>query len=180
MSLKFHGSSPLARGLLCIIIKTILGKRDHPRSRGVYVPRRATRTFSAGSSPLARGLRQGPCLRGRQVRIIPARAGFTTRTVTAWSPGPDHPRSRGVYATEPAPPAWSSGSSPLARGLPPYILDEWPRGRIIPARAGFTSSPTPTPTGTCGSSPLARGLHLLEHRDRWAQGIIPARAGFTW
>ena len=93
----------------------------------------------------------------------------------------------------------SSGSSPLARGLPLGHgcggVSSW----IIPARAGFTprssggcssaadhprsrgvyGNPAAKVVGDRGSSPLARGLRRPgEHAARpW--GIIPARAGFT-
>ena len=51
-----------------------------------------------GSSPLARGLLFPLQFRGIFMRIIPARAGFTT--VNSWlgQGRKDHPRSRGVYA----------------------------------------------------------------------------------
>ena len=71
-------------------------------------------------------------------RIIPARAGFTLTHGYSHIEVEDHPRSRGVYYT------WKSvglsyiGSSPLARGLHPHIVDEAGEARIIPARAGFT------------------------------------------
>ena len=99
------GSSPLARGLLTAAgadggLARIIparagftrahdlleaGDRDHPRSRGVYRRRGSGGRCGAGSSPLARGLPPpvGP-VRGR-VRIIPARAGFTTRCQAASS-----------------------------------------------------------------------------------------------
>ena len=93
----YVGSSPLARGLphrpaaranlpriiparagfttynhtSCIII------RDHPRSRGVYISPPSPAPSRRGSSPLARGLLVNASLRGKIVRIIPARAGFT-------------------------------------------------------------------------------------------------------
>ena len=132
-----------------------------------------------GSSPLARGL----------LRAVRPTARDT----------PDHPRSRGVYAT-----GWSSsqaiaGSSPLARGLRRNDDELTVSGRIIPARAGFTPrgtwarrgtsdhprsrgvyvTPPSTERSSRGSSPLARGLQL---RMPWAVAharIIPARAGFT-
>ena len=90
--------------------------------------------------------------------IIPARAGFTD--ACPFEDGADH------------------GSSPLARGLPPFGDDPTRVLGIIPARAGFTSlykavgwiSPDhPRSRGVYlrrrpilriagGSSPLARGL----------------------
>ena len=90
---------------------------DHPRSRGVYLQAGQARITGEGSSPLARGLRQGDRLGGRLPRIIPARAGSTTGFPRYWRGPPDHPRSRGVYpGVEPVSAAiW--GSSPLARGL---------------------------------------------------------------
>ena len=95
------GSSPLARGLpfslACLphyrgIIPARAGftsscttgptgARDHPRSRGVYglpIPRRVG---DHGSSPLARGLPAALTDEADEVRIIPARAGFTLRLV---------------------------------------------------------------------------------------------------
>ena len=76
--LRLLGSSPLARGLLLHddsfgavgwIIPARAGftnnfggecfeRRDHPRSRGVYVPLGRVECAGKGSSPLARGLLQ--------------------------------------------------------------------------------------------------------------------------
>ena len=91
------GSSPLARGLLIRrgpapavgrIIPARAGftmllpagrvrMRDHPRSRGVYTVEARSRAAAAGSSPLARGLREVLDLGCGGEGIIPARAGFT-------------------------------------------------------------------------------------------------------
>ena len=91
------GSSPLARGLhglleraddLAGIIPARAGFTllspfpyphawDHPRSRGVYQGDIADTASTAGSSPLARGLRHIIGLRHILPGIIPARAGFT-------------------------------------------------------------------------------------------------------
>ena len=112
-----HGSSPLARGLRRrrVPIQRVL--MDHPRSRGVYP--RGLRWCAAvrGSSPLARGLRDDFCGRLADLRIIPARAGFTGRPDILHGAEPDHPRSRGVYVLGPVPICSWIGSSPLARGL---------------------------------------------------------------
>ena len=156
------------------------GRGDHPRSRGVYLRPVYPHPSVSGSSPLARGLLGRGPQRPAVHRIIPARAGFTTRAPPRSGRHPDHPRSRGVYSSPPQPPSNWGGSSPLARGLllpHPHLI---PPGRIIPARAGFTrlrlkAAVTPGdhprsrgvyvrashsfPTRV-GSSPLARGLHL--------------------
>ena len=112
------GSSPLARGLLYtqffitlftriiparagftgVGIKGRKSRRDHPRSRGVYLLLTPVVSRHMGSSPLARGLRGGDH-RGRVLHgIIPARAGFTRSGRGSCGGSGDHPRSRGVYA----------------------------------------------------------------------------------
>ena len=111
---------------------------DHPRSRGVYRMLSLKSARSSGSSPLARGLRVVGVHSHEEIRIIPARAGFTRRRPGAGRRGPDHPRSRGVYDNNHTITLAEDGSSPLARGLQ-YLPG---RGElcvgIIPARAGFT------------------------------------------
>ena len=173
------GSSPLARGLLTAsssagravgiiparagftemypVIPSIFA--DHPRSRGVYVPRATISAYSVGSSPLARGLPAGGVAAYGDARIIPARAGFTRpknsgrrwrrgssplarglprSSPTVSSPATDHPRSRGVYIASSRGLMVPAGSSPLARGLRQKETKIRTGGRIIPARAGFT------------------------------------------
>ena len=154
---------------------------------------------SAGSSPLARGLRRGHPWWWPRFGIIPARAGFTDIRETPVSRATDHPRSRGVYVG--IQDTWSiaQGSSPLARGLPAAATSKSVMAGIIPARAGFTRWPahrrrrpgdhprsrgvyptdTPIENDSHGSSPLARGLLLGWAGGRNHRGIIPARAGFT-
>ena len=216
---RVDGSSPLARGLHAArsvdgghrriiparagFTRLELGERgeilDHPRSRGVYCVWRRMRRSVGGSSPLARGLRDGPGVVVDADGIIPARAGFTPACVRQVLARGDHPRSRGVYNVMQVYAFESEGSSPLARGL---RLPEPEPGvvyGIIPARAGFTgvrssgrrtASDHPRSRGVytrpavpavddAGSSPLARGLRRA-HTDLDAgPGIIPARAGFT-
>ena len=132
------GSSPLARGLLggagdITAVGGIIparagftershhpGRReaDHPRSRGVYPQPRARCRPRPGSSPLARGLPRDDLPVMEEIRIIPARAGFTLRIKCHFTPRADHPRSRGVYVSRFRAGLWPVGSSPLARGLP--------------------------------------------------------------
>ena len=214
-----EGSSPLARGLqgagkaasenVWIIPAragfTIsrsprpLASGDHPRSRGVYTGTAGDDACLGGSSPLARGLLASRRARLLARGIIPARAGFTARTRRTGSGSRDHPRSRGVYMFLDAINEISSGSSPLARGLPVGSPEPIIERRIIPARAGFTrcrcrsSRPHgdhPRSRGVYsvrvksrsflrGSSPLARGLPLVTCSGTRRSRIIPARAGFT-
>ena len=214
-----RGSSPLARGLPRPVSRTAqvsgiiparagftigrgstgVSKSDHPRSRGVYLHGIPRLPSFLGSSPLARGLPVDMILRSPDIRIIPARAGFT-RT-PGHSPGTcgDHPRSRGVYESSIRAYLDHPGSSPLARGLRVGGVRGGPDRGIIPARAGFTAtrrhwphSPADHPRSrgvyflhpgasfpVPGSSPLARGLHAVLVRDVQGGRIIPARAGFT-
>ena len=213
------GSSPLARGLRIPhtsvprgfrIIPARAGftgrrrwcrrpPRDHPRSRGVYTSSTPAPMTSPGSSPLARGLRRVRRGLPGDLRIIPARAGFTAcrggRATGPW----DHPRSRGVYPSTSLADSTDWGSSPLARGLLPAPYLDTARGRIIPARAGFTRFPRRARLNTrdhprsrgvyraasaltsaaTGSSPLARGLPIRPPAIPRGRRIIPARAGFT-
>ena len=159
-------------------IPQIMGKQDHPRSRGVYYPKVTRIIYDEGSSPLARGLLIRDNYPYARIRIIPARAGFTFSRRRRRRPREDHPRSRGVYTRTPESDAIAVGSSPLARGLHSRpLLGPLQRG-IIPARAGFTfvdnlhwterrDHPrsrgvywrrTPCTSSEDGSSPLARGL----------------------
>ena len=173
------GSSPLARGLpwpLCSwaastgIIPARAGftvrttsppstARDHPRSRGVYALAGMPVAGRVGSSPLARGLHPLPGAAVAEVRIIPARAGFT-RGPTTWTPSKrDHPRSRGVYRSGP-------------RGAPALR-------RIIPARAGFTVQRLDI-QDVGRDHPRSRGVYATLCSECTAfLRIIPARAGFT-
>ena len=192
------GSSPLARGLLAgggglegdggiiparagfTFIIHIPGNTlgDHPRSRGVYCAANTSLKIADGSSPLARGLRRIRLTALMGLGIIPARAGFTRDYTIRTSQKKDHPRSRGVYTAVSRYSPASSGSSPLARGLPSLLDRLRDLDRIIPARAGFTlacivreairedhprsrgvySPKTRSILKGIGSSPLARGL----------------------
>ena len=132
------GSSPLARGLQPEVVgpvRLVLGiiparagftprsapatprTGDHPRSRGVYIAVLRSSSPRSGSSPLARGLQARLAGDKAGLRIIPARAGFTTGPCLSSQGHPDHPRSRGVYNTGHVYDSWAGGSSPLARGL---------------------------------------------------------------
>ena len=174
-------------------------RRDHPRSRGVYLEEFMAPNVSYGSSPLARGLpggqRQRRLLRG----IIPARAGFTRVRHWLIDGARDHPRSRGVYRDGETSNGVGPGSSPLARGLQGDQSSVRENIGIIPARAGFTHvhrrpgrerPDHPRSRGVyeanewpvaavVGSSPLARGLPVAGLVLGAFNRIIPARAGFT-
>ena len=111
-------------------------------------------------------------------RIIPARAGFTSCGAGLSAAIPDHPRSRGVYASTVLEDLGPSdhprsrgvyfdlarltkkpyGSSPLARGLPDRSGVVQRGRRIIPARAGFTPACGPG-AGCAPDHPRSRGVY---------------------
>ena len=172
------GSSPLARGLPDQAVGRAIGdgiiparagftgghheqrtaRRDHPRSRGVYLSAPTTTPTPPGSSPLARGLPRPVCESIRFRRIIPARAGFTPPRSSTSSPTGDHPRSRGVYLRVVPQVEGHQGSSPLARGLHGHEGPRRCRRRIIPARAGFTGR-TGVPGRLSRDHPRSRGVY---------------------
>ena len=198
-SARHCGIIPARAGFTTPCSLTVRPTPDHPRSRGVYCALCGLCVSCGGSSPLARGLRATVRMRYRRGRIIPARAGFTSRQYNAARMETDHPRSRGVYSSISGADGATPGSSPLARGLRRSLMPVRTRGRIIPARAGFTCIIIRTTLGTrdhprsrgvypthftCwvashGSSPLARGLHGDTIEEVQTGRIIPARAGFT-
>ena len=143
--------------------RPITGRRDHPRSRGVYSWTPYSATCRAGSSPLARGLQDAMAAAAANFRIIPARAGFTSESFPAILPIGDHPRSRGVYVASTARRTRPSGSSPLARGLHGTHAGQGRRNGIIPARAGFTMS-RPGSSRSGADHPRSRGVYLLTGR----------------
>ena len=197
LSATRSGSSPLARGLLCLMLSRdavggIIPARagftfysipqspviqDHPRSRGVYGCFSVWTDLPMGSSPLARGLHDVANTRFGKFGIIPARAGFTFLDRCGYAPISDHPRSRGVYLIWAYTDFPEEGSSPLARGLPmtgPSCPFRW---RIIPARAGFTrqsvGSSMPRP-----DHPRSRGVYpLYIHRYSGVHGSSPLARG---
>ena len=132
---------------------------DHPRSRGVYNRMMRPLSASRGSSPLARGLRRRRGGPRRRIRIIPARAGFTSTTVRLPARDQDHPRSRGVYDPCIRGTVRTEGSSPLARGLRRSCGRPRAGSGIIPARAGFTCA-VGHGLPQRGDHPRSRGVYV--------------------
>ena len=131
--------------------------------------------------------------------IIPALAGNTRRAVHSTTMRRDHPRSRGEYARSVTSASFTSGSSPLSRGIRKKLIIDFEIVRIIPALAGNTRDPQPRPRrrqdhprsrgeyapfcggcGMCaGSSPLSRGILMSASQHLRRDRIIPALAGNT-
>ena len=111
------GSSPLARGTHFLtdllfgcagLIPARAGNTNltsqplatfeaHPRSRGEHHPFVFVQEFEGGSSPLARGTRNGSGSGHRCDGLIPARAGNTLQSFTTPPSRWAHPRSRGEH-----------------------------------------------------------------------------------
>ena len=151
----------------------------HPRACGENIQGFIDGILGMGSSPRVRGKPRLPDAAHRRVRLIPARAGKTSGTVSRGPPGRAHPRACGENAPHRGGRSMHEGSSPrvrgkLGRGLLLEVGD-----RLIPARAGKTPSvgrtrsPETAHPRACGEN--QRGLEASLR----AGGSSPARAGKT-
>ena len=152
-----------------------------------------------GSPPLARELHD-PVQTGTVYdRITPARAGITGEDKPVKEADQDHPRSRGNYSVPAFFNSAISGSPPLARELPSFVIWNGSFCRITPARAGITTAERLQKLGVkdhprsrgnyasyqvkykkrLGSPPLARELHPQLQECTNQSRITPARAGIT-
>ena len=171
---------------------------EHPRACGANGVAPNTDHMPIGSSPRVRGKHRASGETAAQVRIIPARAGQTTRPTQARQPAPDHPRACGANSFFLSSHVLGFGSSPRVRGKRVVRVPGRLPARIIPARAGQTARrcraapERPDHPRACGangkafhteenlpgSSPRVRGK-----RRHWggvsSLRIIPARAGQT-
>ena len=153
----------------------------------------------SGSSPLARGTLADQHAVTICRRLIPARAGNTSRPARGHHLPAAHPRSRGEHGGCRWCRVQGSGSSPLARGTLACRSRRRPNHRLIPARAGNTktlpsryllTTAHPRSRGEHGksfyvhghkdgSSPLARGTQPYHASALRKLRLIPARAGNT-
>ena len=132
-----------------------------------------------GSSPRERGTHCAGPNGSREARIIPARAGNTTRSGSSLGTTADHPRASGEHFCLAMPRFSANGSSPRERGTLEQVSQASNGRRIIPARAGNTQDSF---FFLCRMSdhPRASGEHHRRHNAMGsAKRIIPARAGNT-
>ena len=172
---------------------------NHPHSHGEYSAAVVVFALPPGSSPLSRGiLSSAPCCEFGQ-RIIPALAGNTFGESGQEREVGDHPRSRGEYSEGGSIPFPPLGSSPLSRGIRPFLGLRPRIPRIIPALAGNTRVQVTPATkwkdhprsrgeypipgfpkvSSVGSSPLSRGIRADRYKLIDRLRIIPALAGNT-
>ena len=129
---------PARAGQTWRTLLAICSPSDHPRACGANFPDGEIVRLNIGSSPRVRGkptcLTVGPSNR----RIIPARAGQTSRRSHPVRTCPDHPRACGANPISVALPSALLGSSPRVRGKLRVLFCPVVWVRIIPARAGQT------------------------------------------
>ena len=135
--------------------------------------------MARGSSPLARGLPGEPGAEVSVLGIIPARAGFTNAAFDRIQVSADHPRSRGVYFSDPCHSPPDSGIIPARAGFTRPSPPSRANARDHPRSRGVYTSLSSKYSSRQGSSPLARGLPNVSLTLPDGYGIIPARAGFT-
>ena len=176
-----------------------MSARAHPRACGENEVADLVHCGVPGSSPRVRG--KPPVNRWNKLprRLIPARAGKTSKARRTSARSRAHPRACGenwmvhLYNTS------EDGSSPRVRGKPLLYFLSAALHRLIPARAGKTCVNWATNTRTwahpraCGengaeagvsdvpggSSPRVRGKRLQLGEKPVQRGLIPARAGKT-
>ena len=106
--------------------------------RGEHTALLGSGGITAGSSPHARGAREGEGVVPLPVGIIPACAGSTATWGLPTRTCRDHPRMRGEHDMRIPPRCMNPGSSPHARGARFSTYWNMTGGRIIPACAGST------------------------------------------
>ena len=110
---------------------------DHPRAGGENCWASGEVTSTVGSSPRGRGKQLVLSALNFAARIIPARAGKTSRRVGR-ACRPDHPRAGGENSVKSVVAKPINGSSPRGRGKRHPHAGHKLAVRIIPARAGKT------------------------------------------
>ena len=135
------------------------GRGAHPRACGENPLSSSSFARGSGSSPRVRGKRRPLPHRRRRGRLIPARAGKTSRPRRPPPSRPAHPRACGENSQHEAFMYPRLGSSPRVRGKHPR-RPRTGRGRgLIPARAGKTTR-RPRGRGCPWAHPHACGENL--------------------
>ena len=169
----------------------------HPRIRGERAGPGSDRTKPVGSSPHARGTRQGLTREPGRHRFILACAGNACAGRPRLPQSAVHPRMCGECLPAASTTSILIGSSPHVRGTPPGYRLPAAQRRSIPACAGNAldgisrkavntvhprmrgerSRKTGERAPVGGSSPHARGTRQADHLNRIVQRFIPAYAG---
>ena len=132
------GIIPAYAGNTSLLTRFSSMSQDHPRVCGEHTHDRFSLTGLQGSSPRMRGTRARQAAVARERGIIPAYAGNTMRSRTAWPTIRDHPRVCGEHICGSGVCVPSRGSSPRMRGTHLHDQPRSARPGIIPAYAGNT------------------------------------------
>ena len=171
----------------------------HPRVCGENLGAEKGGDGLAGSSPRVRGKQLILSAMSRLLRLIPACAGKTGRSVFGRSAGGAHPRVCGENHEFLRGQSALAGSSPRVRGKRGFAKCERDCGGLIPACAGKTrmlaivfngAAAHPRVCGEnfrflrgyhqlAGSSPRVRGKPARRQRTKRRARLIPACAGKT-
>ena len=141
---------------------------DHPRACGANPAIIGRGEGDGGSSPRVRGKHAEVEVVAKRLRIIPARAGQTTRHPGCCRTPTDHPRACGANCIKAETREGFIGSSPRVRGKPEELVVPVDCRRIIPARAGQTPAVThsrtqpPDHPRACGAN--ANGFGVMDPR----------------
>ena len=171
----------------------------HPRVCGENDEAVSVADTREGSSPRVRGKRLDAHTAHQLVRLIPACAGKTSRTLESPRWNRAHPRVCGENSVHSQPLVSAGGSSPRVRGKPWDMANDPNAPGLIPACAGKTTARArssglakahPRVCGencggdgdnadSLGSSPRVRGKRLEQPTRPRTRGLIPACAGKT-
>ena len=134
------GITPACAGNTSCSVSPSTNAWDHPRLRGEYSVKLHNEVEITGSPPLARGILIWNQKLSSKLGITPACAG-NTLTIPTFKTFPwDHPRLRGEYFSTGLRLRTSTGSPPLARGIPIFHSMPDVGSGITPACAGNTTS----------------------------------------
>ena len=179
-STGWNGLIPARAGKTASRSTSIQRARAHPRAGGENSTASASLWRLLGSSPRGRGKRPDRPDASARLRLIPARAGKTTRQTRRIRSLAAHPRAGGENLPPPSTCSPPNGSSPRGRGKPCNPPTPMLTTGLIPARAGKTGRGLPNhgpgqahpraggenvpmrkrPLAVLGSSPRGRGKHL--------------------
>ena len=126
-----YGITPAYAGTTKVFKVFGIEVRDHPRLRGNHVDKMEFRGYSEGSPPLTREPQTHKIAAKSHLRITPAYAGTTDRSLLGVIHQRDHPRLRGNHSV------YVFFSSPLL-GSPPLTREPRQIPHICVSAVGIT------------------------------------------
>ena len=111
---------------------------DHPRTRGTYLGSFSLNEYSCGSSPYPGNILTSSSGVKTHRRIIPIPGEHTIAHPHTGTSNPDHPHTRGTYASWDVACATSPGSSPYPGNIHMNLSQKEQCDRIIPVPGEHT------------------------------------------